>query len=78
MADEKPKTQFYSGEEIEELSETKVPRFLKWLYILLPIWGLVWAFMYWNGSSGVLDKGQWHGLEKAAKTTYPFEKPDKN
>ena len=54
---------------IRELANTTVPRWLKVLYILLPVWGLFWLYTYWNGSSGVLDRGHWHELQQAAKTT---------
>lgn len=63
----------YSDGEIEEFKATPVPKFLKWVYLILPIWGIVWFWLYWDGSAGWLDKGHWFQLEKAANTTYPFE-----
>jgi len=52
-------------------ADAKVPRWLIWVYILLPIWGVVWTVLYWNGAHGWIDKGYWFELEKAANTTYP-------
>ncbi len=66
-----------SEDEIEEYGDLyinsydkKIPRWLKFAYVILPIWGLIWFYLYWNGSEGELDRGYWHQLEKAAKTTY--------
>jgi hypothetical protein len=63
----------YADGEIEEFEGTPVPRFLKWVYLILPIWGIIWFWLYWDGSSGWLDKGTWFKLEEAANTTFPFE-----
>ena len=49
----------------------KVPGWLKLVYISLPIWGLIWFYLYWNGMPGWLDRGYWFELEKAANTTFP-------
>lgn len=46
------------------------PRWLYWSYIILPIWGVVTFFLFWNGSHGWLDRGYWQQLEKAADTTH--------
>jgi len=53
-------------------ADAKVPRWLKWVYVVLPIWGVLWFFMYCNGSSGWLDRGYWGELQKAANTTTPY------
>jgi hypothetical protein len=66
----------YSGDQIQEKEGTKVPTFLKWVYLILPILGLIAMYKYWNGSEGWLDPKHWHQLQKAAKTTAPFEKPE--
>jgi len=51
-----------------------VPSWLKWVYILLPLWGLLWFSLYWDGSYGWLDRGYWHNLQQAANTTFtPFK-----
>jgi len=60
----------FAEHDIEEFEDTPTPAFLKWLYVLIPIWGIVWFIFYWNGSQGTLDRGAWQGLEKAAKTTF--------
>ena len=51
--------------------DEKVPRWLKFVYISLPIWGIIWFFLYWNGVEGWLNRGYWFELEKAANTTMP-------
>jgi len=53
-------------------ADAKVPRWLKWSYILLPIWGVIIFILYWNGSHGFLDRGSWKELQEAANTTFPF------
>lgn len=53
-----------------------VPLFLKWTYIILPIWGILTFAYYWNGSRGWLDRGYWEQLQRAANTTYPFQNLD--
>lgn len=60
--------------------ETPVPPYLPedkgpplWLtisYILLPFWGVLTFYLYWNGSHGFLDRGHWRALEEAADTTH--------
>lgn len=53
--------------------DAKVPSFLKLTYIILPIWGIVTFYYFWNGSLGWFDRGYWHELQIAANTTYPIE-----
>lgn len=61
-------------DEIPPSHENRIPWFLWVTYILLIIWG-IWAFFaYWNGASGM--RGYWRPLQKAADTTYPFEKKE--
>lgn len=50
----------------------KIPRWLWWFYIGMPIWGLVWLYVYWNGSFGWADNGYWEQLQRAANTTSPY------
>ncbi|GAB4226641.1 MAG: hypothetical protein Tsb0021_02830 [Chlamydiales bacterium] len=53
--------------------ENKVPRWLIWVYVLLPIWGIITLAIYWNGNrGGWLDRGYWEQLQRSANTTYPF------
>jgi hypothetical protein len=56
-------------------ADAKVPRWLKWTYIILPIWGVIVWHIYWNGSVGWLDRGSWAELQEAANTTFPYQKP---
>lgn len=53
--------------------DAKVPKFLLLTYLLLPIWGVVTFFYFWNGSLGWFDRGYWHELQIAANTTFPIE-----
>lgn len=53
--------------------DAKVPGFLKLIYIILPIWGIVTFYYFWNGSLGWFDRGYWRELQIAANTTYPME-----
>ena len=53
--------------------DAKVPKWLIWCYILLPIWGIYAFTTYWNGATGWLDRGYWHQLQIAANTTFPHE-----
>lgn len=59
----------YGDHEIQEYVDTTVPTFLKWVYVFLPIWGLLWCYFFWTGSTGYFDRGSWFELQKAAQTT---------
>ncbi|WP_068467643.1 hypothetical protein [Candidatus Protochlamydia phocaeensis] len=53
--------------------DAKVPKFLLWTYTILPIWGIITFYYFWNGSYGWFDRGSWHELQIAANTTFPIE-----
>jgi len=53
--------------------DAKVETWLKVTYIVLPIWGIIWFFLYWNGTHGWLDRGYWEQLQRAANTTFPSQ-----
>ncbi|MCB1111587.1 MAG: hypothetical protein H7A37_04050 [Chlamydiales bacterium] len=58
--------------------DAKVPHWLKWIYILCPIWGVIWLVLFWNGSTdNWFDRGHWGALQKAASTVYPYNEPDR-
>lgn len=66
-------------EEIEvppESEERKIPRILIVFFIALFLGGLIAFYLNWNGTQGWLDRGYWQKLQKAADTTYPYEKPE--
>jgi hypothetical protein len=72
-----------SADEIEEYGDAYitsyvgvVPKWLKAVYILAPIWGIVWFCFFWNGSYGWLDRGSWNQLQRAANTTFPTVNAD--
>lgn len=71
------------NEEIEEYGDpgilskdAPIPKLLIASYIFWPIFGLFWFYMFWNGSSGWLDRGYWQQLQRAAGTTIPFHKSE--
>lgn len=47
-----------------------IPRWLITTYIVLPIWGIITLYLFWNGSWGWLDRGYWQQLQQAADTTH--------
>jgi hypothetical protein len=61
--------EFYGDDNISS-ADARVPKWLKVSYVLLPIWGVIWFFYFFNGSSGWLDAGYWNQLQKAALTTF--------
>lgn len=56
--------------------DAPIPKWLKFNYIFWPLWGIVWFFMFWNGSSGWFDRGYWQQLQRAANTTFPSYNAD--
>lgn len=72
--DENPLVDY--GDPFVASYEGKVPQWLKWVYILAPIWGIFCLYFYWNGSHGWLDRGYWQQLQRAANTTFPFVNHD--
>ncbi|PJD95282.1 MAG: hypothetical protein CK425_09210 [Parachlamydia sp.] len=62
------------GDPWIESADAKVPRWLLLSYGLLPIWGIITFYLFWNGSlSGIMENGHWHELQKAANTTFPIQ-----
>jgi hypothetical protein len=57
-------------------ADAKVPKFLLATYLILPIWGIITFYFFWNGSLGWFDRGYWHELQIAANTTFPIENQD--
>lgn len=58
----------YGDNEVSEYHDTPVPTFLKYVYAILPVWGIIWFFLYWDGSYGWLDRGYWKELQSSANT----------
>lgn len=69
---EEHELEIYAEPEIAS-GHAKVPKFLLFTYIVLPVWGLISMYYYWNGSAGWLDRGYWKQLQIAANTTFPIE-----
>ena len=59
----------YGDHEISEYNNTPVPTWLKILYAILPVWGVVFGMYFMDGSQGWFDRGHWHDLQEAAQTT---------
>lgn len=57
-------------------ADHRVPRWMKWMYVILPIGGIISFFFFWNGAWGWWDRGYWAELEKVANTTYPHYQLD--
>lgn len=52
-----------------------VPKWLIWVYVILPFFGILWWYLFWNGSGGTwFDRGAWGELQQAAKTTWESTK----
>jgi len=61
--------ELYRDEGITSL-DAPVPLWLKCNYVFWVIFGLIWLFMFWNGSTvSFFDRGYWHELQEAANTT---------
>jgi hypothetical protein len=58
---------FHEGGLIQEYSRP-IPWWLKAMYIVLPIWGVIILFAYWGGSWGWMDPGTWRSLQEASQT----------
>ena len=43
--------------------------FSNWFFVFL---GLLWFYLFWNGSIGWFDRGYWNQLQRAANTAYPY------
>lgn len=68
----KEEIEFYGDPQIES-KDARIPKFLLLTYWILPFWGIFTFYLYWNGSSGWLDRGYWHQLQIAANTTFPSQ-----
>jgi hypothetical protein len=65
----------YGGDEVREYRNKPVPQFLKFVYFVLPFWGALWFYLFWNGSAGWLDRGGWSELQRVANTRAVIEEP---
>ena len=75
MENDKDEIENYGDDGIQSY-EGKVPRWLKVTYFILPLWGIIWFYYFWNGSYGWLDRGYWSELQQAAHTTFPIVNQD--
>lgn len=73
--DKENELELYGDDRISSY-DAKIPKFLIWSYIVLPIWGIVSFMLFWNGSFGWFDRGYWQQLQIAANTTFPTENQD--
>ncbi len=71
--------EFYDQEGAPGEAHARIPRWLWLSYLAVIVWGVIWWFLFWNGSDNHwLDRGAWTSLQHAAKTTFPFEQPHPN
>lgn len=56
--------------------DAPISKWLKAVYYTLPVWGILWFWLFWNGSYGWLDQGYWQQLQRAANTTFPTMNQD--
>lgn len=63
----------YYGDDQLASADAPIETWLKVIYVLLPIWGIVTLFIFWNGSVGWFDRGYWQQLQRAANTTMPYD-----
>jgi hypothetical protein len=68
---EKDEIEQYGDESIASYHGT-VPNWLKYQYVFWLAWGVVWLWLFWNGSWGYFDRGYWQQLQRAANTTFPM------
>ena len=48
-----------------------IPKWLLIFYWTLPIWGVIWFFVFLSGNdSSFLDRGAWSELQESALTTW--------
>ena len=66
---EEGETESFGDPDIRS-ADAPIPRFLYWTYILLPIWGGIVFFLFWNGSIGWSDRSYWAELQSAAETKF--------
>lgn len=60
------------GDEGIASQNAPVPVWLKFNYVFWIIFGIIWFYMFWNGSTvSFFDRGYWHELQQAANTTFP-------
>lgn len=71
-ADENHDEPFQYGDPNIASAHAPVPTWLVGSYLLWIGMGILWAFLYWNGSWGFLDPGSWGQLQQAANTTFKF------
>ena len=76
MENKNDETEFYGDEGIAS-NNAPIPKWLKFNYVFWILWGVVWFYFFWNGSTGWLDRGYWNELQRAASTVYPFNTMEK-
>jgi hypothetical protein len=65
--------ELYTDDPAIASKDAPFPGWLKATYIILPIWGILTWYYFFNGTHGWLDPGSWNELQKAALTTFPTE-----
>lgn len=58
--------------------DANIPRWLFWSYLFWIVTGFTCLYLFWGGSWGWFDRGHWHSLQEAARTTPPYEKESRD
>lgn len=72
---EKEELEYYADGSISS-KDTPVPKWILFIALTLPLWGIYAFYVYWDGSAGWLDRGYWKELQEAANTTYTYYNVD--
>lgn len=67
--------ELYGDQKIASF-DAPIPKWLIATYIIVFLIGIMWLYMFWEGSCGWFDRGYWFELQKAANTTYPWHDAD--
>jgi hypothetical protein len=78
MSGNEKDVEMYSGDPQLLQANHEIPKFLKWTYIILPIWGVIAWFVFFNGTFGWFDPGHWSQLQWAANTKIPYFNADQH
>lgn len=63
----------YEDVGVPDQNDTKIPKWLMMSYLFWIVIGLICFYLFWDGSWGWFDRGHWHQLQEAARTTPPYE-----
>lgn len=76
MSGNENEVEMYSGDPQLLQANHKIPTWLWWTYVILPIWGIIAWALFFNGPWGWFDPGHWKQLQWAANTKFPYFNAD--